>query len=107
MRDFPHVFVLNAPQARCDTVLFPQVQCPHLVIKATQGPRYMSEEVYSRIHGVFRRYNPNFVYREVQGGHHLHLNTPHTLAPVINTFLDKKFDTSETQEGEHKPQFDL
>ena len=87
--------------------MFPQVQCPHLVIKATQGPRYMSEEVYSRIHGVFRRYNPNFVYREVEGGHHLHLNTPHTLAPIINTFLDKKFDTSETQEGEHKPQFDL
>ena len=31
-----------------------QVQCPHLVIKATQGPRYMSEEVYTRIQSVFR-----------------------------------------------------
>ena len=67
----------------------------------------MSDEVYSRIQGVFRKYNPNFVYRELEGGHHLHLNTPETVAPVINRFLDKKFDTSAAQEEEHKPQFDL
>lgn len=84
-----------------------KVQCPHLVIKAAQGPRYMSDEVYSRIQGVFRKYNPNFVYRELEGGHHLHLNTPETVAPIINRFLDKKFDTSAAQEEEHKPQFDL
>ena len=67
----------------------------------------MSDEVYSRIQGVFRKYNPNFVYRELEGGHHLHLNTPETVAPNINRFLDKKFDTSAAQEEEHKPQFDL
>ena len=26
-----------------------QVQCPHLVVKAAQGPRYMSAEVYTRL----------------------------------------------------------
>ena len=84
-----------------------QVQCPHLVVKAAQGPRYMSAEVYTRLREVFRKYNPNFVYRELAGGHHLHLNTPEAVAPVINKFLAQKFDTSANLDEEHKPQFDL
>ena len=31
-----------------------KVQCPHLVVKASHGPKYMSEEVYTRILDVFR-----------------------------------------------------
>ena len=84
-----------------------QVQCPHLVVKAAQGPRYMSAEVYTRLREIFRKYNPNFVYRELAGGHHLHLNTPEVVAPVINKFLAQKFDTSANLDEEHKPQFDL
>lgn len=84
-----------------------QVQCPHLVVKAAQGPRYMSAEVYTRLREVFRKYNQNFVYRELAGGHHLHLNTPEAVAPVINKFLAQKFDTSANLDEEHKPQFDL
>ena len=84
-----------------------QVQCPHLVVKAAQGPRYMSAEVYTRLREIFRKYNSNFVYRELAGGHHLHLNTPEVVAPVINKFLAQKFDTSANLDEEHKPQFDL
>ena len=64
-------------------------------------------EVYTRLREIFRKYNCNFVYRELAGGHHLHLNTPEVVAPVINKFLAQKFDTSANLDKEHKPQFDL
>jgi len=84
-----------------------KVQCPHLLIKSDKGPKYMSDEVYDRLLKVFRKNNPNFVYREVEGGHHLHLNTPEIVAPLVNEFLDKKFEPLYGVEDEHKPQFDL
>ena len=37
-----------------------KVQCPHLVVKASHGPKYMSEEVYTRILDVFRIVLSNF-----------------------------------------------
>ena len=54
-----------------------------------------------------RKYNPNFIYREVEGGHHVHLNSPELVAPIVNKFLGQKFDTSGNLDEEHKPQFDL
>lgn len=68
-----------------------KVSCPHLMIKATNSKKYMSDESYERILKLYRNNNPQFVYREIEGGHHLHLNTPETVAPVISRFLEKDF----------------
>jgi len=84
-----------------------KVQCPHLVIKASYGPKYMSDETYERLLNVFRKNNAHFVYREVEGGHHVHLNSPQIVADIINKFLDKKFTKLDPIEEEHRPQFDL
>jgi len=72
-----------------------RVTCPHLLIKATDSSKYMSDESYDKILKVFRDKNPHFQYSELPGGHHLHLNTPELVAPVINTFLEKDFSQVE------------
>ena len=56
---------------------------------------------------IFRKNNPNFVYRELEGGHHLHLNTPEPVAQIINKFLAKDFLSSGGEAIGGKPQFDL
>jgi len=68
-----------------------RVSCPHLLIKATNSIKYMSDENYERFLKLYRNNNPMFCYRELEGGHHLHLNTPDTVAAVINEFLEKDF----------------
>ena len=55
----------------------------------------------------FRKNNPNFVYRELEGGHHLHLNKPEPVADIINKFLAKDFPSFGENDLEGKPQFDL
>lgn len=84
-----------------------QVRSPHLVIKARDSPKYMSDEDYDKLLKVFRNNNPNFVYRELEGGHHLHLNRAQPVADIINTFLAKEFPVSPDSDLEGKPQFDL
>ena len=56
---------------------------------------------------IFRKNNPNFVYRELEGGHHLHLNTPEPVAQIINQFLAKDFPPSGGDALGGKPQFDM
>jgi len=68
-----------------------RVKCPHLFIKSTDGSKYMSDEQYDDLLKNFKQNNPNFILREVEGGHHLHLNTPELVAPIINKFLAKEF----------------
>jgi len=81
-----------------------KVECPHLMIKATEASKYMSDESFEKLLKVFSNNNPHFQYRELPGGHHLHLNTPELVAPIINKFLDKDFSEPDP---DRKAQFDL
>jgi len=58
----------------------------HLLIKATQSPNYESDEDIAKAMEIYYK-NPKFVYREVEGNHHLHLNNPENVLPVINEFI--------------------
>jgi pimeloyl-ACP methyl ester carboxylesterase len=69
-----------------------KVACPHLFIKASDSLKYMSDERYDRLIQLYRQSNPMFCYRELEGGHHLHLNTPDTVAPVVNAFMEGDLD---------------
>ena len=44
----------------------------------------------------YKTHNPNFAYYKVEGGHHLHLNTPEKVAPLVTKFLLQDF----TAEGD-------
>ena len=63
-------------------------------------------EEYDGLLKVFRRNNHNFIYKEVDGGHHVHLNDPEPVAKIVNEFLDTNF-SHDDQADNHKPQFDL
>eukprot|EP00092_Neocalanus_flemingeri_P035539 GFUD01038684.1.p1 GENE.GFUD01038684.1~~GFUD01038684.1.p1 ORF type:complete len:353 (+),score=113.90 GFUD01038684.1:250-1308(+) len=81
-----------------------KVECPHLLIKATEASKYMSDESFDQLLKIFRQNNPHFQYRELPGGHHLHLNTPELVAPIINKFLEKDFSDPDPDRKAH---FDL
>jgi len=80
-----------------------RISCPHLFIKATNSTKYMTDENFNRMLKVYRNNNPNFIYREVEGGHHLHLNTPEKVSVLINSFLEKTFTNPESENAK----FDL
>ena len=80
-----------------------RVQCPLLIIKASDSPWYMSEEHAERILKVYSNNNANFVFKHVEGGHHVHLNEPEKVAPLIVKFLKKDFKDSGTEDKEPVP----
>jgi len=80
-----------------------KISSPHLLLKAKDSSKYMSDENFDRLLKVYRHHNPNFIYREVEGGHHLHLNTPELLAPMISDFLAKEFKDPDPETS----QFDM
>eukprot|EP00088_Acartia_fossae_P054686 TRINITY_DN6302_c0_g1_i7.p1 TRINITY_DN6302_c0_g1~~TRINITY_DN6302_c0_g1_i7.p1 ORF type:complete len:325 (-),score=56.57 TRINITY_DN6302_c0_g1_i7:456-1430(-) len=66
----------------------------HLLIKASESPHYESDETIEKILDVYRN-NPKFQYSVVEGNHHLHLNNPERVMPVIVDFL--KTSSEETK----------
>lgn len=80
-----------------------RIQCPLLVIKASDSPWYMSEANAEKILRVYQNNNPNFVFKTVEGGHHVHLNEPDKIAPEINSFLNKQFNESGTESKQNLP----
>ena len=79
------------------------IKCPLLVIKASNSPYYMSEEIAERLLRIYINTNPNFEFREVEGGHHVHLNNPERVAPLIVRFLAKKLTDDGTEEKQNFP----
>lgn len=80
-----------------------RVQCPLLIIKASDSPWYMSEEHAEKILKVYSNNNPNFVFKQVEGGHHVHLNEPEKVGPLVAKFLKKVFKDSGTEDKEQVP----
>lgn len=86
------------------------IHCPMLIIKAADSSYYMSEEMAQRILKVYINHNPNFEWRTVEGGHHVHLNHPERVAPHVSKFLLKDFtniDKSEETDDKENFPFDL
>jgi hypothetical protein len=48
-------------------------------------------QVAERLLKVYANTNPNFEFHVVEGGHHVHLNEPGKVAPLILNFLRKNF----------------
>jgi len=70
-----------------------KVSCPHLLIKAKKSMQYDREELDESILNVYRK-NPHFIYEEVEGNHHVHLNVPEVLAAILEQFITTKKSSS-------------
>lgn len=65
-----------------------RINCPHLFIKALQGPYYEKKEYYDQVLAIVKQ-NPKFEYHEVEGTHHVHLNEPEKVTKIVNSFINK------------------
>ena len=64
-----------------------RIQCPLMVIKGAQGPKYEGADVHEEARGYFEKTLKDFRYVEVEGNHHVHLNNPERVAVPLNEFL--------------------
>ncbi|EEB12307.1 valacyclovir hydrolase, putative [Pediculus humanus corporis] len=66
-----------------------RIECSVLFIKAEQSPFFESKENVESVMEVLQKNAKLFEYHVLPGTHHLHINTPEIVAPVINSFLIK------------------
>jgi len=64
-----------------------RIKCAYLNIRAIPGFKFEQPEIYQKILDVIKIGARKFEYHEVKGTHHVHLNEPEKIAPIINNFL--------------------
>lgn len=64
-----------------------QIKCAYLNIRAVPGMKFEQPESYQKVLDVIKLGAKKFEYHEVEGTHHVHLNEPEVVAPIINKFL--------------------
>lgn len=64
-----------------------RLSCELMIIKASNGPFYEKKEDYDEIINIYEKRAKKFVYRLVEGTHHVHINNPEVIAPLIGQFM--------------------
>ncbi|XP_051176740.1 probable serine hydrolase isoform X2 [Leptopilina boulardi] len=64
-----------------------KIKCAYLNIRAVPGMKFDQPESYHRVLDEIKLTASKFEYREVEGTHHVHLNNPERIAPIIIEFL--------------------
>lgn len=64
-----------------------RIKCAYLNIRAVPGMKFEQPESYQKVLDVIKLGARKFEYHEVEGTHHVHLNKPEQVAPIINKFL--------------------
>ncbi|XP_018356851.1 PREDICTED: probable serine hydrolase [Trachymyrmex septentrionalis] len=64
-----------------------QIKCAYLNIRAIPGMKFENPENYQKILDIIKLGAKKFEYHEVTGTHHVHLNEPEKIAPIIKNFL--------------------
>lgn len=64
-----------------------RIKCAYLNIRAVPGMKFDQPENYQKVLDVIRQSSKKFEYHEVEGTHHVHLNEPEKIAPIIINFL--------------------
>lgn len=69
------------------------------IIRANRSPYHRPEEIRMKYYELFKRNCPLFRDVLLEGTHHLHMNTPDTVAPEIVKFLDDVRSMAATKTG--------
>ncbi|XP_076065935.1 putative serine hydrolase [Oratosquilla oratoria] len=74
-----------------------RITCPILVIKAKNGHVYSTPEETEIMLNSFRQDSPHFVFKDMEGRHHLHLTHSQEVSLVVNQFFEdtQKFCSQE------------
>jgi len=65
------------------------IKCNILLIKANESTYFERKEKFYEVLDIIKSKAKYFEYQKLPGTHHLHLNTPEIVAPVITSFLEK------------------
>lgn len=72
-----------------------QIQCQMLIVKASKGPLYEDKSIYEEIMRIYEKNAKSFKYITVEGTHHVHLNSPEAVAPLISDFFLDQINENE------------
>ncbi|XP_024945207.1 probable serine hydrolase isoform X2 [Cephus cinctus] len=64
-----------------------RIKCNYLNIRAVPGYPLEQPENYDKVMNQIKLGAKKFVYKHVEGSHHVHLNNPERIAPIIQEFL--------------------
>ncbi|KAK1134083.1 hypothetical protein K0M31_011868 [Melipona bicolor] len=64
-----------------------RIKCAYLNIRAVPGMKFDHPEYYEKILDQIKLGAKKFEYHKVEGTHHVHLNNPERIAPIINNFI--------------------
>lgn len=64
-----------------------RVKCAYLNIRAVPGMKFEHPEHYHKVLDKIKIHARKFEYNEVEGTHHVHLNEPEKIVPIIRNFL--------------------
>lgn len=83
-----HLGYMGRPTLPFLDALAERIKCQMLVIRPTGGVlvKHRKEMLEKQI-SVIAQNSPKVVYEVVEGGHHVHLENPEIVAPIINNFL--------------------
>lgn len=65
-----------------------QIKCAYLNIRAVPGMTFEAADHYQKVLDKIKEKARVFEYHEVQGTHHVHLNNPERIAPIVKNFLN-------------------
>ena len=65
-----------------------KIKCAYLNIRAIPGMKFDHPENYQIVLDRIKLTAKRFEYHEVPGTHHVHLNEPEKVAPIIREFLN-------------------
>ncbi|XP_066598468.1 probable serine hydrolase isoform X2 [Prorops nasuta] len=65
-----------------------QIKCSYLNIRAKPGMEFENIECYKIVLDKIQQGARKFFYHEVDGTHHVHLNNPERVAPIIRNFIE-------------------
>lgn len=65
------------------------IKCNVLYLKAKEAPYFENKENVLNVKKIIKENANYFEHHNLPGTHHLHLNTPEVVAPIINAFIEK------------------
>jgi len=83
-----------------------RVTCPLFFSLGESSPFLFFKEDYMKKLDIIEKQNNNVEYHEVEGTHHLHLNTPENIQALVNAFIEK-YDVGDRTNGGMKKEMIL
>lgn len=88
-RDSRLKYVILIPEDKLFVeALVRRLKCPMLFLKATDSP-FSGNKFSIAMREIIQEQNDKYEFHFVEGKHHVHLNNPERVAPLIKNFLEK------------------